>query len=743
KGFGHVIHLDSSGIISLSTQFIWKDSLLDLSWSEAQPELLITSAGDGTIQLWNIQQPHNAIRVYGGHLKEVYSVQWNQTRTGDNFISSSWDQTVKLWNVHRLNFVQSFDNHHHYVYESVWSPQIRDTFASVSGDGYLRLWNILSKQPTQVIRAHDAEILSCDWNKYNQYLIATAASDGLIRCWDIRNTTLPTIELPGHKYAVRRILFSPHYENVLVSTSYDFSTRDLLRKGGSAVDAAIATLLCMGVFHPQSMGLGGGCLINVYDHKRRKANVIDAREVAPSAAHESVYIANSHRTLSGGLAVAVPGELRGYWEAHTRYGILPWSDLVEPAIKMCREGITISRHLGDTLQAMRTRIELEPTLKEVFINRRTGEVYKHGETIIQADLAKTLQAIAHGGADALYTGKLAQHLIEDIRHFGGNMTLDDLKNYRAVFREAVRCEFRDGTVLHSTPPPGSGSVLAHILQVMDGFKITDECMASTKDAAIFAHRFAETLKFAFAQRSQLGDPAFVEIDEVVSKLMSKGYARAIRDKIRPDNVQSFSAYGLVLSNPDDSGTAHLSVLAPNGDAVAVTSSVNTWLGAGIRSRSTGIVLNNEMDDFSFPSITNHFGVPPSPTNFMRAGKRPQSSMCPSIFTNSKGDVVLVIGAAGGTKILSSISQAVIRTLWIGDTIKEAIDARRLHHQLLPNEIQLEEGFPEAISRKLRRMGHRAVVHAAKGSSVVAIHKHPDGSIHACADFRKDGSTAGY
>lgn len=509
------------------------------------------------------------------------------------------------------------------------------------------------------------------------------------------------------------------------------------------MDAAVGTLLCMGVFHPQSMGLGGGFIMTVYERATGNAEVVDAREVAPTAASETMFRGKSRLTQVGGLAVAVPGEVRGYWEAHKRYGKLPWAELVQPAVNMCLEGVAVSGHLARALRGMKNFILKEPSLRDEFMNPTTRDVFQKGEIMRRPTLAKTLQRLAEKGGDDLYEGKLAHQLVQDLIGFGGIITMDDMGSYHPLIRKALATELSHGITMFTAPPPGGGAVFAHVLHILDGFGVKVGTMASGKTATLFVHRMAEALKFGFAQRSHLGDPAFVDVDELVARLMSKNFADITRHKIMPNQPLELDSYGVILHSPDDSGTAQVAVLAANGDAVSTTSTINTWVGAGIRSMQTGIIFNNEMDDFSSPNITNHFGVPPSPANYIRPGKRPLSSMCPAIFCDSKGDVVFVIGGAGGTRILSSVVQVTMRTLWMGESIKTAIDSRRVHHQLLPNELQVEEGFPEVLIKDLQRMGHKVSYHSVRGSSVVAIHRASDGTIYAASDFRKDGGAAGY
>ncbi|XP_063880968.1 scoloptoxin SSD14-like isoform X6 [Scylla paramamosain] len=467
---------------------------------------------------------------------------------------------------------------------------------------------------------------------------------------------------------------------------------EILRKNGSAADAAIAGLFCVGVINTQSMGLGGGFLLTYYERSSGKAYTLDARETAPAAAHEDMYHGDGDLMEKGGLAVAVPGELRGYRELYTRFGgRLPWSDLLEPTINLCEEGHLVNWHMARALKFNQIDILNEPSMS-VFINPETGDVYKENDTLKRPQLAKTLR-ILQEDPDGLYTGQLANKLADDIQEFGGIITSEDLQNYKPEWREAMNVSLQNGNMrMFSIMPPGSGLILGFILNILDEYGFTPDSM-DEGHRILTHHRITEAMKWAYAKRTELGDSNFVDVTELTKNLTSDAFAKNIRSQITDNQTfQDPEHYGAVTAIKEDHGTAHFSLLAPDGDAVSVTSTINLYFGAGIRSKQTGIVLNDEMDDFSAPNITNYFGLPPSPANFIRPGKRPLSSMCPAVFVDSEGDVRLVIGAAGGTKISSGVAWASLNNLWLGDDIKEAIDARRIHHQLFPMTLSYEDGI---------------------------------------------------
>ncbi|XP_049838257.1 scoloptoxin SSD14-like isoform X2 [Schistocerca gregaria] len=515
--------------------------------------------------------------------------------------------------------------------------------------------------------------------------------------------------------------------------------RDILMKNGSVVDAAIATLFCNGVVNCQSMGLGGGFLMTLYVNKT--AVTLNARETAPSQVREELYDDESKSQI-GALAVGVPGELKGYWEAYKRYGKLPWSDLVAPAIAVCESGYNMTRHQADSLFFNAAAVKSDPTLREIFIDPATGKFYSEGTLIKHNKLCETLKVISKEGGDALYTGSLAEKLAADIQARGGIITVDDLKNYRAVWESPVTAELHGKHTLYSVPPPGSGILLAFILNILNGYNFTASSVSDLNQTITTYHRTVEAFKYAYARRTELGDPHFLNISQVVNMLQSKEYAETVRRKINDTQTyQDPKHYGAVFYNKDDHGTAHISIIGPNGDAVSVTSTVNIYFGAGVVSKQTGIILNSVMDDFSFSKYKNYFGLPGSPANAVKPWKRPLSSMCPSVIVDENKNVKLVIGASGGTKITTAVATVIMRYLWFGDNIKEAVDASRIHHQLYPMKLSYEYGVLDQVIKGLEKLGHLTDRYKSRGSIICAIAKEAE-YIFANADYRKRGDVFG-
>ncbi|XP_054728729.1 scoloptoxin SSD14 isoform X1 [Anastrepha obliqua] len=513
---------------------------------------------------------------------------------------------------------------------------------------------------------------------------------------------------------------------------------------GSAVDAAIATLLCNGILTMHSMGIGGGMLMNIYLKENKHAYSIDAREVAPFAAFQEMFDGKLELSLNGGLSIAVPGELMGYHRAHERFGKLQWKTLVEPSIELCHEGFYLTHHQWNALNYRWHHMKNNTVLTDVFVNATTGQLYPVGTKIKpQKVLCETYELLAENGPLDFYNGTLAHMVVEDLKDLGSTVTAYDLESYSADMVSSITMQLGDD-ILYAVPPVSSGTVVANILSILEGFNFTKADLYGAQNEADTLHRIAEALKFGFAKRWELGDLRFNDVRELVSRLTNPEYSISIREKINVDKVhKEIFDYGAQFMGEDDAGTSQIVVLAPNGDAVSVTSSVNEYFGASQAGRRTGIVFNSGMNDFSVAGSSNAFGLPPAPTNFIDARKRPMSSMSPMILADQKGNVRLAMGAAGGSKIISGIVEVAARYLWFGQDIKSAIDAPRIHHQLVPNVLQYEFGkFSEEVLKLLQAKGHKLQPFRDIGSVVCAIARN-DTAIYANADYRKRGGVAGF
>ncbi|XP_067679933.1 glutathione hydrolase 1 proenzyme-like [Haliotis asinina] len=552
-------------------------------------------------------------------------------------------------------------------------------------------------------------------------------------------TTLPSHNTPDSNSKLGKYTHAAVASDVGMCSNIG---RDILQDDGNAVDAAIAALLCMSVADPQSMGIGGGFFMTVYNRTTKMSSIIDARETAPAAATQDMFEKNPSQSEKGGLSVGIPGEIAGYWLAHQEFGSLPWETLFKPVIKMTTDGFPVPKSLASALQHSKDEILSNKNLRSVYINPETGELYTEGEILKDPKISKTFQTIATEGATVFYNGSLSDDIIADLKEAGSIITRADLEGYTALKKQPLAAKLNDGNTLYSPPPPAGGAVLTFIMNILDGYRFSPKSISNLDNSVLTYHRIVEAFKFAYAKRTDLGDEDFVDVASLVANLTSHDYADEIRSLIWDNQTHGLMYYGPTFYDQLKTSTAHLSIVDKDGNAVAVTTTVNLRFGSGIRGSRTGIIFNDEMDDFSSPNITNAFGIPPSPANFIVPGKRPLSSMCPAIFVDSNDDVKLVVGAAGGSRITTATAYVAARVLWLGDNIKQAIDSRRLHHQLLPPYISFEPDFDPKIIAGLAHKGHN-ISYTELGESIVQGVSRNKRWLFANCDFRKGGHPAGY
>ncbi|XP_026538717.1 glutathione hydrolase 5 proenzyme [Notechis scutatus] len=505
--------------------------------------------------------------------------------------------------------------------------------------------------------------------------------------------------------------------------------RDILKRGGSAVDAAIAALVCTSVLNPQSMGLGGGVIFTIYDAPTGKIEVLNARERAPRNITEGLLKQCRNKLLPGSQWIAVPGELRGYEEAHRRYGRLSWKDLFEPTIEMLGLGIRVSDVLSQFLKILASHLTNSSSCR-LFCNDR-GAVLSSGEALRWAALEKTLKAVAENGAAEFYSGRTAEKLVQDVRAEGGTLTLEDLKNYHIELMKPVNMSL-DKYTIFSAPRPAAGSVLFFVLNVLKGFNFTKVDLEEPNRRARAYHYIAETLKFANGQRAKLDDPKFSEIkEEVLQEMMSDAFADHIRQLIDGRGDHPTSHYDPAQLKTAPFGTSHVAVLAEDGSAVSATSTINHPFGSMVYSQQTGIILNNELADFCM----KHSSESISP------GEMPPSSMAPSILLSKDGKSKLIIGGSGGRLIIAAVAQALVNKLWFGYDLDQAIGAPILAASG-DGSIQVEKQFPQNLTAALITMGHSVntppyVMNVVQGIS-------QEGScIFPYSDLRKRGEASGY
>ncbi|KAL3841465.1 hypothetical protein ACJMK2_019607 [Sinanodonta woodiana] len=509
--------------------------------------------------------------------------------------------------------------------------------------------------------------------------------------------------------------------------------RDILARGGTAVDAAIAALLCNGLRTPHSMGIGGGCFMVIYDKYKKSAVAIDGREVAPMAATADAFSNLSDYTW-GGKMIGVPGELMAYKKAHQLYGRLPWKSLFEPTIKMAEEGHPLGHATAKALASVAPIIKSEnyPYFCEMFC--KDGRVLKEGETVRMLKLAHFLKGVAEHGPDFMYQNDdVVLELVAEINQAGGIFHYLDFKKYEPKVYPAEEFVIGDYN-LYTLRAPSGGPVLELILNVLEGFNITADDISTAESEAELIHKFIETIKFANADKLYLGDPDFAKIDELLQKMKSEDYAAYIRSRIDLDVTHNISYYTNITAQASQSfGTSHVSVLSPYGDAVSVTSTINYYFGSLVVSNSTGIIWNNEMKDFWFKEDQTNRMI--FEANKVEPFKRPLSAMVPVILTDKMGDVKVVIGAAGGNRITNAVAQILMRLLWLNQTLAEAMDAKRFSHGLNPNELNYENGMSEVLVDHLKGKGHK-IPKSDPFIGVVEGILVTDGQIEAVADPRK-------
>jgi gamma-glutamyltranspeptidase/glutathione hydrolase len=485
--------------------------------------------------------------------------------------------------------------------------------------------------------------------------------------------------------------------------------RDVLAKGGNAVDAAVATGFAMAVTYPRAGNIGGGGFMLIHLADGNKDISIDYRETAPAAATRDMFLGadgkpDPAKSRDSALGIGVPGTVAGLTLALEKYGSgkFTLAQLLQPAIALARDGFVVTDDGADTLPSWHKRLARWPATAKIF-SRDDGSSLREGDKLIQTDLAATLEAIAAQGQRGFYEGVVADKLAQGIQAAGGIITRDDLKNYRAIEREPVRGSYRGYDIVSMPLPSSGGVVLIETLNMLEGFSLKDLKQGSAPSL----HLLIETMKRAYADRARfLGDPAFVNAP--IAKLTSKDYAARQRASIDVNRATPWSDM-LPLKQPHEGdNTTHFSVVDSHGNAVSNTYTLNFSYGVGLVAEGTGVLLNNELDDFTAaPGASNAYGLVGFEANLPGPGKRPLSSMTPIIVLKD-GKVVLVAGSPGGSRIISTVLQVVVNVLDYGMNVAAAVDAPRLHHQWLPDEVRVEQGFPQDVLDELKAKGHRIV-----------------------------------
>jgi gamma-glutamyltranspeptidase/glutathione hydrolase len=515
---------------------------------------------------------------------------------------------------------------------------------------------------------------------------------------------------------------------------------DVLKRGGNAVDAAVATGFAMAVTYPRAGNIGGGGFMVIHSVEHHEDIAIDYRETAPAATTPAIFLgANSKpdpaKSRDSALGIGVPGTPAGLALALQKYGSgkFTLSDLLQPAIDLARNGIVVTDDNADTLPDWHRRLARWPASAKIF-SRTDGTSLREGDALVQADLAATLTAIAAQGPRGFYEGPVAERLVKGIRDAGGIMTSDDLKSYHAVTRAPVHGSYRGYDIVSMPEPSSGGVVLLETLNILEGFPMAELKQGSAPSL----HLLIEAMKRAYADRARyLGDPAFVNAP--IATLISKDYAAKQRAGIDLDRATPWTDALPATPPHEGSNTTHFSVVDSKGNAVSNTYTLNFSYGVGLVAEGTGVLLNNELDDFTAaPGASNAYGLVGFEANLPGPGKRPLSSMSPTIVLKD-GKPVLVTGSPGGSRIISTVLQVIVDVLDYHMDVEAAVAAPRLHHQWLPDEVRIEQGFPDDVIAALKAKGHTVVEPMGQTSAnSIAV---TDSGLLGAPDPRTRGSEA--
>lgn len=514
-------------------------------------------------------------------------------------------------------------------------------------------------------------------------------------------------------------------EHGMVASQEELASKigvEILKQGGNAVDAGVAVGFALAVTLPRAGNIGGGGFMMIYDAKKKRTFALDYREMAPSKAYKDMYLdenGNAVEELSRfhGLAVGVPGTVAGLITALENYGSMDLKTVMTPAIKLAEQGIIVTPDLYTSLQSAKERLQKWDSSKPVFFKDGGKSDYQIGDKFIQTDLANSLKLIADKGRDGFYKGKTAKAIADSVTAAGGLMTIEDLASYKAVIREPVMGNYR-GYSIASMPPPSSGGIhIIQILNILENYRIGE----MGHNTAETIHVMAEAMKLAYADRAEyLGDPDFVKVPS--KGLTNKDYAHSLQQQISQDKARPAKEikHGQPMPYESDQ-TTHFSVMDKDGNVISNTYTLNFSYGTGMVAKGTGILLNNEMDDFSAkPGVPNGYGLIGGEANAVEGGKRPLSSMSPTlVFKNGKP--ILATGSPGGSRIITTTLQIIMNVIDHNMNIAEATHAVRVHHQWLPDELRIEKGLNQDTIKLLQAKGQNVVEKSAMGSTQSIMH----------------------
>ncbi len=517
--------------------------------------------------------------------------------------------------------------------------------------------------------------------------------------------------------------------------------RDILKAGGNAADAGVAVAFALAVTLPRAGNLGGGGFMIVHDAKTGETKAIDYREMAPMSADRDMFLdeagdADSEKSRYSGLATGVPGTVAGMQMVLDQYGTMSLAEAMKPAIGLARDGIVVTADLADSLKALEKRLKKWPASEKIFY-KEGGAFFEPGDVLVQSDLAATLQRIAEQGPDGFYKGQTAQSIVDAVQASDGRITMEDMAGYKAISRDPVKGTYR-GYEIVSMPPPSSGGI--HIVQILNTLEDYPIGFLGQNSSETI-HLMAEAMKRAYADRSEyLGDPDFYDVPQ--AQLMSKAYAADIRkgislsratpsDQIKPADLAPY----------ESDQTTHYSIVDKDGNAVSNTYTINFSYGSGMVADGTGVLMNNEMDDFAAkPGVMNAYGLIGGDANAVQPGKRPLSSMSPTIVMKD-GKVFMVTGSPGGSRIITTVVQIIMNVIDHGMNVAEATVAPRIHHQWLPEVLRVEEGLSRDTIAALEAKGHVVEVMETMGSAQSIVVDEADGLLLGGADTRQTSSAA--
>ena len=510
---------------------------------------------------------------------------------------------------------------------------------------------------------------------------------------------------------------------------------NILAQGGNAYDAAIAVGFALAVVLPRAGNIGGGGFMVIYDEDSNDTYAIDYREKAPAASFRDMYLDENGefdilKSTFGYNAIGVPGTVHGFWSVHQRFGSLPWADLIHPAIILAERGFVMSDYMAQTLNNYSEKMSYYDETRNIFLRNYPN---LKDSRLIQNDLAKTLKRIQKDGLTGFYSGETALLIATDMKENGGLITEQDLLDYRSIWRDPIKGTYRGRTIV-TMPPPSSGGIhLIQMLNILENFELG----SYEHNSYQYVSLLSETMKYAYADRSEyLGDPDFFEVP--ISKIIAKEYAKIISASIEELGVLPSSKInpGMYI-NPESNETTHFSIADRFGNVISNTYTINSAFGSGVTIKGTGILMNNEMDDFSGqPGVPNQFGLLGGIANEIEPAKRPLSSMTPTIVFDND-EPFLAIGSPGGSRIITAVLQIILNVIDFEQSLEEATDSKRVHHQWYPEDIDIEETYNQI--NELMDLGYKIdIIDTATCTQSIMI---DDGEFIGVSDLRRPDSLA--